>query len=132
MGDVDVTNCFHQWSLSERTHNLLAVQTPCGLVSPKFLPEGISPAMGYMQMRMTQIFVDFSEWMIVIFDNLLVLGHNEADFVLKFKIFLKRCEKNNLISSIQRLGSVVNRLNFSAIKSSSVPTSLMRRGRRQS
>ena len=97
MGDVDATNCFHQWPLSERTQNLLAVQTPWGLVSPKFLPEGISPAMGYMQMRMTQIFVDFSEWMIVIFDNLLVLGHDQADFVKKFEIFLKRCEQHNLI-----------------------------------
>ena len=35
--------------------------------------------------------------MIVIFDNLLVLGHDKEDFVRKFEIFLKRCEKHNLI-----------------------------------
>ena len=81
MGDVDATNCFHQWPLTERTSNLLAVQTPWGLVAPKFMPEGISPAMAYMQRRMTQLFADFQEWMIVIFDNLLILGHDPADFV---------------------------------------------------
>ena len=96
MGDVDVTNAFHQFPITERTSNILAVQTPWGLVSPKFMPEGISPASGYLQMRMMQMFADMSEWTIVIFDNILILGNDQADFVAKFKCFLKRCEEHNI------------------------------------
>ena len=96
MGDLDVTNAFHQWPITQRSSDLLAVQTPWGLVSPKFMPEGISPASGYLQMRMMQMFADFQEWTIVIFDNILILGHDEEDFLNKMRKFLSRCEEHNV------------------------------------
>ena len=46
--DIDMTNSFHQLVLSEETGRKLAVQTPWGLVQPRFLPEGVSPASRYL------------------------------------------------------------------------------------
>ena len=63
--------------LSDETSRRLAVQTPWGLVQPKFLPEGVSPASGYLQSYVMEIFEDFSDWAIAIFDNVLLLEHNE-------------------------------------------------------
>ena len=77
--DIDMTNSFHQMVLSAETSRRLAVQTPWGLVQPRFLPEGVSPASGYLQSYVMEMFKDFSEWSIVIFDNLLLLAHNEED-----------------------------------------------------
>ena len=87
MGDVDATNCFHQWPLSECTQNLLA--TTWGLVSSKFLPEGISPAMGYMQIYL---------------------------YSKKFEIFLKRCKQHNLILKYLKAWLGCESINFFGYK----------------
>jgi hypothetical protein len=42
--DVDLCNAFHQIRLSPQTSDILSILTPCGLMRPKFLPEGVSPA----------------------------------------------------------------------------------------
>ena len=46
--DIDMTNSFHQFILTSKTSEMLAVQTPWGLVQPNFLPEGVSPASGHL------------------------------------------------------------------------------------
>ena len=71
-----MTNSFQQLVLSEETSRRLAVQTPWGLVQPNFLPEGVSPASGYLQSCVMEMFKDFSEWDIT---NVLLLAHNEKD-----------------------------------------------------
>ena len=76
---------------------LLAVQTIWGLVEPKFMPEGISVAPGHLQHAMMSMFQDYSEWMIVLFDNILLLAHDQEDFMNKFNLFIKRCTKHNII-----------------------------------
>jgi hypothetical protein len=38
-----------------------------------------------------KIFGDFDEWMIIIFDNLLILAKDCKDAEKKFEIFLDRC-----------------------------------------
>ena len=50
--DIDMTNAFHQFPLAAVTSRRLAIQTPWGLVEPAFMPEGISPASGYLQTMM--------------------------------------------------------------------------------
>ena len=74
--DLDMTNSFHLIPLADRTSNILSVQTPWGLVWPKFLPEGVGPASGVLQRTVMDIFSDYKEFMITIFDNLLVLCHD--------------------------------------------------------
>ena len=74
--DIDMTNSFHQFLLTEISSQRLAIQSPWGLVEPIFLPEGVSPASGHLQWTMMQMFGEFDEWSIVIFDN---VQHDEAD-----------------------------------------------------
>ena len=95
--DIDMTNAFHQRSLAPETSRRLAIQTPWGLVEPAFMPEGISPAMGVLQIAVRTMFQDYESWMIVIFDNLLLLAHNQEDACKKLKLFLERCEQHNVI-----------------------------------
>ena len=71
--DIDMTNSFHQFKLGFRTSNILSVQTPWGLVRPLYVPEGIGPATGILQKSIMQIFDDYQDFMITIFDNLLIL-----------------------------------------------------------
>ena len=97
-----MTNSFHQFSLTERTSQFLAVQTPWGLVEPLFLPEGVSPASGHLQSTMMQMFGDFTDWTIVIFDNILVLAHDEKDAIEKLRLFLERCEARNVILKLKK------------------------------
>ena len=100
--DIDMTNSFHQFPLTERTSQFLAVQTPWGLVEPLFLPEGVSPASGHLQSTMMQMFGDFTDWTIVIFDNILVLAHDEKDAIEKLRLFLERCEAHNVILKLKK------------------------------
>ena len=40
--DIDMTNSFHQFPLTELSSQRLAIQSPWGLVDTIFLPEGVS------------------------------------------------------------------------------------------
>jgi len=42
------------------------------------------------------MFGDFNEWSIVIFDNLLLLAHDEQDACRKLRTFLERCQQHNV------------------------------------
>eukprot|EP01037_Dinobryon_pediforme_P048642 gene48642-biopygen16541 len=94
--DIDMTNSFHQFPLTEMSSQRLAIQSPWGLVEPIFLPEGVSPASGHLQWTMMQMFGEFDEWSIVIFDNVLLLAHDEQDACKKLRRFLERCQKHNV------------------------------------
>ena len=72
-----MTNSFHQFPLTEVSSQRLAIQSPWGLVEPVFLPEGVSPASGHLHWTMMQMFGDFDEWSIVIFDNVPLLAHDQ-------------------------------------------------------
>ena len=95
--DIDLANSFHQIKLGDHTSSVLAVQTPWGLVEPCFLPEGVSPASGTLQSYMYQIFQDFEEWTIVIFDNILILAHDYEDGFRKFSTFIDRCYERGVV-----------------------------------
>ena len=83
-----MTNSFHQFPLTEMSSQRLAIQSPWGLVKPVFLPEGVSPASGHLQWTMMQMFGDFDEWSIVIFDNVLLLAHDQDDACKKLRSFV--------------------------------------------
>ena len=88
--DIDMTNSFHQIKLGTRTSNILSVQTSWGLVRPLYMPEGIGPASGILQRTVMEIFDDYQDFMINIFDNLLVLCHDYDDALKKLRIVLER------------------------------------------
>ena len=94
--DFDLVNSFHQFRLAELTSKRLSIVTPWGQVEPKFLPEGVGPASFVLQSAMDTIFGDFSDWSIVIFDNLLVLATDYEDAYRKVDLILDRCIEYNL------------------------------------
>ena len=100
--DLDLRNSFHQIPLGPKTSNNLSIQTPWGLVKPKFVPEGVGPASGILQNLIMSLFSDFDEWTIAIFDNLLVLAHDYADAFTKLKIIFTRCYERNVILTFSK------------------------------
>lgn len=94
--DFDMANSFHQIPLGQNTSEKLSVVTPWGQVRPLFLPEGVPPASGVLQSVVSDIFGDFADWSIAIFDNLLVLAHDYEDAYRKVEIILDRCIERNV------------------------------------
>ena len=95
--DLDLTNSFHQLVLGERTSNILSVVTPWGTKRPLFLPEGVASASGKLQRAVMQLFNDFEEWTIAIFDNLLVLCHDLEDGLDKLQKIIDRCYERGVV-----------------------------------
>ena len=104
--DINMTNSFYQFPLTERTLQFLAVKTFWGLVEPLFLPEGFNPASGHLQSTMIKMFGDLTDWTIEIFDNILVLAHDEHDSIEKLRLILDRCEAHNVILKLRKAGLV--------------------------
>jgi len=94
--DIDLANAFHQIRIGPITSARLSVQTPWGQVQPLFMPEGIGPATGKLQQVVSEIFAEFSEWCIAIFDNLLVLAYDYDDAYRKLEIILDKCIERNV------------------------------------
>jgi hypothetical protein len=94
--DIDMVNSFHQIKLGDLTSHRLSIQTTWGQVRPLFMPEGIGPASGVLQRTVSSIFSDFSEWLIYIFDNLLICAYDYDDLYNKIDVFLDRCIERNV------------------------------------
>ena len=108
--DLDMANSFHQIPLSEEFSNLLSVQTPWGLVRPKFLPEGVGPASGLLQHLVREIFQPFEAWTIVIFDNFLILADDYA--YKKLKLVLERCHEYGVVLKLKKSFIGVDKVTF--------------------
>ena len=110
--DMDMTNSFHQIPITEKFKNLLSVRTPWGLVRPNFLPEGVGPASGLLQMVVRQILEEFEEWTIVIFDNFLVLAHDYQDAAQKLKQVLAKCAEYRVVLKLKKSWFGYTKVNF--------------------
>ena len=100
--DLDMTNSFHQIPIDDFSSNLLSVSTPWGLFRPKFLPEGVGPASGILQAIVRNIFADFDDWTIVIFDNFLILASDYPDALSKLQLILQRCQQHHLVLKMKK------------------------------
>lgn len=100
--DLDMCNSFHQIPLAREFSALLSVQTPWGLVRPKFLPEGVGPASGLLQHLVREIFADFADWTVVIFDNFLVLADSYEDAYQKLEKVLLRCKEFGIVLKMKK------------------------------
>ena len=94
-----MTNSFHQIPIDDFSSNLLSVSTPWGLFRPKFFPKGVGPASGILQSIVRRIFAD---WIIVIFDNFLILASDYHDALSKLEQVLYRCQKHGLILKMEK------------------------------
>jgi RNase H-like domain found in reverse transcriptase len=110
--DLDMANSFHQIPLSREFSDLLSVQTPWGLYRPKFLPEGVGPASGLLQHIVRDIFADFAEWTIVIFDNFLVLADSFHDAYSKLQKIIARCHEKRIVLKLKKSWIGVDKVTF--------------------
>ena len=100
--DIDQTNSFHQIKLALKSRARLAVKTPLGLRQPKFVPEGISPGSAMLQRINTWIFREMKDCMVVMFDNLLIGGHDYDDLQEKLDKFFEICRRHNVICKMAK------------------------------
>ena len=100
--DLDMVNSFHQFRLAQSTSEKLSVITPWGSFRPVFMPEGVSPATGVLQGHMREIFKDFEEWAVVIFDNFCIGGDSMEDLFAKLKLFIARCKEYNIFLKMSK------------------------------
>jgi hypothetical protein len=110
--DLDMTNSFHQIPLAEAASQLLSVQTPWGLVRPKFLPEGVGPASGLLQNIVREVFLDYEEWAIVIFDNFLICANDYQDAYTKLQLVLDRALEYGLVLKLKKSWFGVPQVSF--------------------
>jgi len=100
--DLDMINSFHQFRLGLKTSDNLSVITPWGSFRPVFMPEGVSPATGVLQGHMREIFKDFEDWAVVIFDNFCIGGDSMEDLFAKLKLFIARCKEFNIFLKLSK------------------------------
>ena len=110
--DLDMSNSFHQLKLGPLTSSRLSIQTPWGQVEPKFMPEGVGPASFHLQSVVSTVFADFSEWLICIFDNILLLAHDYADAYRKLELVLDRCIERNVFLKFSKSWLGFDHANF--------------------
>lgn len=110
--DLDVTNAFHQIPISRKSSRLLSVSTPFGQYEPKFLMEGVASASAILNMVMRQIFREFSEWTVVIHDNILVLAKGYRDAYEKLVLVLAKCREWNIFLKLEKSWFGVKSVNF--------------------
>jgi hypothetical protein len=104
-GEADITNSFHQLPLTKKASALLSVSIPKhGTFAPTKMPEGVSSASEHLQRIMTQIFEDFiqEQWLLVIFDNIVVVARGADDLIDKCRQFLQRCKEYNLFLKFKK------------------------------
>ena len=116
MLDMDLVNAFHQRRLSPKSRQMLSIQTPWFQMEPKFMPEGISVGSGELQRMMRDIFSDFDDWSIIMFDNVLLLAHDYDDAHEKLKKFLTRCKERNIFLKFSKSWLGFNSVNFFGYK----------------
>ena len=110
--DLDMSNSFHQLKLGPVTSARLSIQTPWGQVEPKFMPEGVGPASFHLQSIVSKVFEDFSDWLICIFDNILLLAYDYADAYAKFERVLDRCIDRNVFLKFSKSWLGFDKANF--------------------
>jgi hypothetical protein len=110
--DADIRASFHQIPLPEYSSQRLAIQTVWGTFRPRFVPEGTSPASFYLQKIVQGIFEDFSDWMIVIIDNLLILGNTYEEIYDKTTKVIDRCYERNVKLKMSKCWLGVKKVSF--------------------
>ena len=99
---MDATNSNHQLLLSKESSELLSVQTPGGLFRPLYMPEGCSPSQGVLMTFMKEAFIEYENWMIVLYDNILVLANTFDEAYEKLVLVLQKALEFNIILKMEK------------------------------
>ena len=79
---------------------------------PLFLPEGVTPASMLLMQAMYDMFKDFIDWTIVIFDNILILADDQDDCAQKVEKILQRCFERNVKLKLSKCNFGVIKVDF--------------------
>lgn len=97
--------------LAAESRRLLSIQTQWGQVEPLFVPEGSKPASGALQDFVRLLFGDM-DYVIAIFDNLLILAHDIQDLQLKLVAVLDVCLSHNVVLGFKKCNIGVRKVEF--------------------
>ena len=100
--DTDMKRSYHQFKLDDETSAKLSVVTPFGQFEPIHLPEGVAPAQNILQHAMHEMFHSLGDWLIVIFDNVLICANSQQEAVSRFGLFLDRAAHYKVILSFDK------------------------------
>lgn len=116
--ELDWTNAYHQIRLTAKDSSRLALQTIWGVVEPLFLWEGIKSASDLMEIckNITFDFEDFADWIVALYDNILILAHSFEDLIAKLTRVLDRCRHFNLVLKIEKSKIGVREIEFFGYK----------------
>lgn len=76
------------------------------------MPEGVGLASFHLQSVVSADFADFSDWLICIFNNTLLLAHDYADAYKKLEMVLDRCIECNVILKFSKSWLGFDHANF--------------------
>ena len=108
--DLDMKTSFHQLPLAIESR-LLSIQTIWGQVEPIFVPEGSKPASGALQ-DFVRLLFGHLDYVIAIFDNLLVLGNDTSDLQTKLYTVLDICLAHNVVLGFKKCNIGVTEVEF--------------------
>jgi len=100
--DLDLIAAFHQIKIAALSSRRLSVQTPWGQAEPMFMPEGVSSAPAFLQDVVRKIFHDFPDWLIYIFDNILILANTYEELYERIEMVFDRCIERNVYLKISK------------------------------
>ena len=100
--DTDMKRSYHQFKLDAETSAKLSVVTPFGQYEPIHMPEGVAPAQHILQHAVTEMFCSLGDWLIVVFDNILICAHTQQQSIDRFRLFLDRCAHFNVMLSFEK------------------------------
>ena len=111
--DIDMVHSFRQFPLADFTSGYLSITTKkFGVLRPRFMPEGVVPATAVLQTYVREIFADFADWVVNIFDNFTICCHSYADGIAKFKKFIDRCRERNLFLQFKKTFIMISEVSF--------------------
>ena len=111
--DIDLTHSFRQFLLGPKTSSYLSIVTKdFGVLRPRFMPEGVTPATAVLQTYLREIFHDFSDWLVNIFDNFTICCDSYEDGFSKFKTFIARCQQHNLFLQFKKTWILMREVSF--------------------
>lgn len=108
----DLLSAFHQALIDEPSRRLLAVSTPWGVVQPRLLPEGISPASAILMKSVQEMFRPIKDNSIIMFDNILLMGTSPEDLYEKFDNMIDLCLQHNVYLKLSKTDLNVKSMSF--------------------
>ena len=76
----------------------------------------VRPASGVLQHLVREIFKDFEDWTVIIFENFLILADDHADALEKFKKILQRCDEKGFVLKMKKSFTVTDNVTFFGYK----------------